>query len=415
MKLAAVGAVLAAIVVLVALLVTLPRGTPTKAPRVREVASACGPDVSTSLSNYFNALAPNSTITLPHNGCFTINSSLHIAGVTGLTLNGNGASLNQAVAGPESGPIQPILFLTQDTNLKISNLTIDGAFDGSNGGDLYEGNYGISMEGDTNVTMTGITDENIQGDCLLLQAANDITPSFAALNIGIVMTKSTLNNCGYHGVTLEATDGFTLAYSTIENVDLDAIDAEVDGASTYFVGGQPQGVAEDNIKILNDTWKNFGDAWYVSLQGQTPGVQQQNVTLSGNTLNSQSDPGDLIASSYVEVLGTVATTTTSPYLNIWLTITNNKSKYALAKPYDETGPNAIPLDSVSGVNISNNVFPVDSSTYAFRGSYNNGLIIRNNTFAGAVGVNNSTSHGATFVIQCGNHYGPGGSLVDATC
>ena len=281
MKLAAVGAVAGAIVLLVAILVTVPRSAPTKTPHLREVASACGPDASTSLSNYFNALAPNSTITLPHNGCFTINTSLHIAGLTGLTLNGNGASLNQAVPGPMSGPIQPILFLTQDTNLKISNLTIDGAFDGTNGGEDYEGNYGISMEGDTNVVLTGITDENIQGDCLLLNAGNDISPSFAALNVGIVMTKSTLNHCGYHGLTLEAAAGFTFAYNTVSNVDLDAIDAEVDGASTYFASGQPQGVAQNNIKILNDTWNNFGDAWYVSLQGQTPGVQQQTVTPLG--------------------------------------------------------------------------------------------------------------------------------------
>ena len=33
-------------------------------------------------------------------------------------------------------------------------------------------------------------------------------------------------------------------------------------------------------------WSNFGADWLASLQGQVPGVQRQNVTLTGNTVMS---------------------------------------------------------------------------------------------------------------------------------
>ena len=65
------------------------------------------------------------------------------------------------------------------------------------------------------------------------------------------------------------------------------MDLEYDEYSTPFnADGTPYWAAQDNISILNSTWTNWnGSDWFVSDQGQAPGVQQQHVTITGNTLN----------------------------------------------------------------------------------------------------------------------------------
>ena len=70
---------------------------------------------------------------------------------------------------------------------------------------------------------------------------------------------------------------------------VDAMDFEYDVYSTAFDAlGNPQEAAQDNVSITNDTWTNFQDIWFSSLQGQSLGVQQQNVLLVNNTIDAQS-------------------------------------------------------------------------------------------------------------------------------
>ena len=87
----------------------------------------------------------------------------------GLTINGNDSTILQTVPGPES-VVQPIVYLTQDTQLVMKNLTIDGAYNGSNGGVNFEGDYGLLLEADHGVTLNHISVNNIQGDFIDLNA-----------------------------------------------------------------------------------------------------------------------------------------------------------------------------------------------------------------------------------------------------
>jgi hypothetical protein len=89
--------------------------------------------------------------------------------------------------------------------------------------------------------------------------------------------------------------------------DIYSTSLDPDGTSSW--------AAQDNITIENGTWTNWGADWFASDQGQTPGVQEQNVTLTGNTLNSE---GPLF-----EIVGTPPSITTAPYTNNYLIITDN--------------------------------------------------------------------------------------------
>ncbi len=276
-----------------------------------------------ALHKWLKSLAAGSTVTLPHDGCYTVNEILHINHATGLTIIGNGATLKQTIPGQNGGtdrtecPHHPMLFLTRDTNLSISDLNLTGAFDGHNGGVHCEGYNGIELQGDTGVTLNKLDVSNIQGDGLSLQIPTAVKGN--PLNTHINVTNSTWNNIGYDGLSMESADGVTISDDTFSNVHLDAIDFEVDLYSAVFPDPNariPGYAAQDNILITRCLFKNFGVDWFTSQQGQVPGVQQQNVVLSDNTIDSKSP--------LMQVSGTPQAKTSTRHQNITLTITGNK-------------------------------------------------------------------------------------------
>jgi hypothetical protein len=169
-----------------------------------------------------------------------------------LTINGNDSTILQSVPRPES-VVQPIVYLTQDTQL-MKNLTIDGAYNGSNGGVNFEGDYGLLLEADHGVTLNHISVNNIQGDFIDLNAPNSgVTGSDTSLNSDIFVTHSTFDHCGYHGLTIESADGVAFSHAFSE-IGTDAMDFAYDVYSTTFdAQGNPQEAAQDNIRIINDT------------------------------------------------------------------------------------------------------------------------------------------------------------------
>ena len=134
---------------------------------------------------------------------FQIQGSLWLHNTTGLTINGNDSTFLQTVAGPESA-LRPIVYLTQDTRLVMKNLTIDGAYNGSNGVVNYEGDDGLLLEADHGITLNRINVNYVQGDFIDLNAANSgVTGTDGSLNTGIFVTHSMFHDAGYHGLTIE--------------------------------------------------------------------------------------------------------------------------------------------------------------------------------------------------------------------
>ena len=225
----------------------------------------------------------NSTVAFPENGCFTINDTLLLQGTTGLTIEGNGSTLKQTASRTNTAPL---VDLWHDANLTIEHLNIEGAYNGSNGGEREEGDYGIEFEADSGVTLTNDAVSNIQGDFLYLSPPYEVTTD-DALSTGITITNSTFTNAGYHGLTVESVgcptlapcNGLTISNDTFRNVGTDAMDFEYDDYSTPFnADGTPFWAAQDDVTIENNTWVNWRNDWFASVQGQTPGVQEQRLT-----------------------------------------------------------------------------------------------------------------------------------------
>ena len=362
---------------------------------------------------------------MPKDACWNVDGTVTVRSTTGLTIDANDSTFYQETAPTTAGPI---LQLWLDSNLTIEDLIIHGAFNpAQNGGVSDEGDYGIQMEADDGVFLSGISMYDIQGDFVYLSPPYDVNQTSDALNKYIWITGSTFQNGGYHGLTIESVDGFVVDNDTFTNITQDALDLEYDIYSTPFnADGTPYWAAQDNISILNSTWNNWnGSDWFVSDQGQTPGVQQRHVTISGNTLNGN---GPLF-----EIVGTPSYSTTRPYLNVFLTITNNTmGAGGYGEPYRGGTTPAMSIYSVAGLDMENNTFPLCAATFEypqpastcgnpdmyvmdlFNGAFD---VIKNNNFSGSVGIREPQTYDqqSAYVSECGNTYGANGSQTDATC
>jgi hypothetical protein len=337
-----------------------------------------------------------------------------------LTINGNNSTFLQTVPGPEA-VVQPIIYLTQDTQLVMKNLTIDGAYNESNGGVNYEGDYGLLLEADHGVTLSHISVNNVQGDFIDLNAPNSgVIGSDTSLNSDVFVTHSTFTYCGYHGITIESADGVAFSHDAFIDIGTDAMDFEYDVYSTTFdAQGNPQEAAQDNIRIVDDTWDDLGRDWFASLKGQLPGVQEQNVMLADNTINADSP--------LVEIVGTNPYLTPSQYWNIGLTIANNTGLQgaipirggSITTPF---AGSAMSIEAVVNTNIRANIFPMfDGTTDYFPNTpylavlqalEMQNLTMTGNNLSGALGILDPTSVANTNLVESGNSFGVNGVQID---
>jgi len=356
------------------------------------------PDSTAALNSFLNGLPANATAVFPHGGCIHIRGTLWLHDKSALTIQGNGTTIFQTV--PTAYLTNaPIIYLTQDSNVTIENLVAIGSYNGTNGGEYYEGGAGYELQSDTNVTLKGDTIDEVQGDCVELYPPNGGNN----INADILVTNSTFKWCGYHGLTLQSVDGATFSHDLFSNMAVDAMDFEYD-ASSILPDGEPDYAVEDDVTISHDTWDDFGGYWFASIQD---GVAEHNVLLAGNTIDATATP--------ISVSGTDPADTTAPYEFTNLSILNNTwngSDPIASSPY------GIGLNYVEGFTMSGNNFPFADpdgpSLYVIQTNGVGPLVITNNSFHGAVGVLSSESN-YTGLAKCGNAYGTDGGSNDGGC
>jgi hypothetical protein len=395
------------------------------------IPSDCAHGDSTGALSQFLATVPSgSAVTFPENGCFIVSETLLLRDTSGLTIDGNGSTLKQTASPTNTAPL---VELWDDSNLTIENLKIEGAYNGSNGGAGEEGDYGIKFEADSGVTLTNDAVSDIQGDFLYFSPPYDVTTS-DALSTGITITNSTFTNAGYHGLTVESVgcatlapcNGLTISGDTFRSIGVDAMDFEYDDYSTPFnADGTPFWAAQDDVTIENNTWEDWGNDWFASVQGQTPGVQEQHLTLKNNELESDGPT--------FEVVGTDPRSTTTRYTDADWTITGNGFASGFyGEPYRGGTSVTAQLYNISNLQLTGNTIPLCAGTYEAPQPASTcsspdeyvmdinvvtGGAISGNDFAGALGVVQPQPYDQdiTGVTECGNTYGASASHADEGC
>lgn len=289
------------------------------APKFRGVSGCGATDTSASMAAYLSSRPANSTVTLPHNACFTFTTTMLLENVRNLTINGNGATFALTT---QDGGFVPIMELWNDTGIKFTGLTFDGGATPSDpGGEADEGDYGIQMEADTNITFTGDTIQNVQGDWIFLQQPIDVPNTDPQINTGITFSRDTFLNAGYHGLTVESVgcpttapcNGLTVANSKLSNMAVDAMDFEVDDFDSGFAAnGAANFSVENDVSIVNNVWANWGYDWFASIQGQeynTPITTSYGGTANA-TVSSVNGSGNLLLSAPIDATNPITTNTT---------------------------------------------------------------------------------------------------------
>ena len=391
------------------------------------------PDESAALASFIDSQPAGTTIEFPNDGCYLVQEKLTISAADNVTINGNGSTFertNQAIN--STGNVDPMVYLYSDEGTVLENLNINGGNDGNNfDGAGYEGSFGILLEADSNIVINAVNVSNVGGDGINLQFE---TGKGTALNQNVLVTNSTFTNMGYHGLTLEAVNGVTLANDTFTRASVDSMDYEYDDYSSTIVNGVATGAAEDNVNILNNNWIHNGYDWLASMQGQYPGVQEQNLVFSGNQISDTTQP--FIQLGGTNEINPNTTTTNQLYWFDNIDIQNNDyTGGSFAKPTNGGTPgkdwvdNIGDLKYVGNVVITNNTVPVQLAENhvtpylgVFRVTYANGLTIEDNNFTGALGLINpddssglTDANGDSLVTDCGNSVGNPGAVADGAC
>ncbi|GEM_PF-2350206 len=246
------------------------------------IPADCSSDVTTTLNQFFAGLPEGATVELPPKACYLTQGTVSINGKTGITIHGNGARLVRT-QGQLGVNWLPHLNLSRDTSVSIDDLGISGTYVPGVSPGGHEGHYGIVLQQDHGINLTGLRVYHVSGDFIILFPAPPSAPN-QSLDRGIQVTRSSFVGAGYHGVTVEAADGAVFQEDTFEQIYMDSIDLEYDIYPTVFQNGVPTRGAEDNVAFDHDTWISGHYVWFASLQGQK--VQENNVRLTDNRLEN---------------------------------------------------------------------------------------------------------------------------------
>jgi hypothetical protein len=383
---------------------------------------------------------------------------LHIHGSTGLTINGNGASLVQTACQPsEITGGAPILFLTQDTGLTIKDLTLTGAIGWpgascNDNGPAFEKSAGIYAESETNLTITDIGVFNVQGDGVSLQAPVDFGNTTKVLDTNVVVSNSTFDGGGggYHGLVVEgvgptAACTAALGVGTPTNPTCGAkfsgdywihwptemMDFEVDAGGTIFNTGTgcnslpgglcPTAFAQDNISFTNSHYESWCSPWFTS--ANVPNLQEQNLSFTGNLLVNNFCHSGGTTAGFMGVGGADPLSENPQFWSAnWVVENNVETGSGFSST---TGGGCVPvsgsatvLQDVVGVTITHNTFPVAYNLgctnphiqFLFLANDHN-VTVGDNDFTGAYRVAPPPAPTTESYVQCGNNWGVAGTAT----
>ena len=114
--------------VLVALAVVGVAPADALAPRATEsvpstIPSDCSTDVTKALTKWIESVSDGSTLEFAKNGCYRLDGSLMVTDRSGLTFDGNGATLKAVTEGNRD---RVHVFFIGDKNLTVRDLTVRG-------------------------------------------------------------------------------------------------------------------------------------------------------------------------------------------------------------------------------------------------------------------------------------------------
>jgi hypothetical protein len=339
-----------------------PTPTPTPAPTPTPVPTPPGlmiPDSidSTGTSNVAGPLqsfidaAPNgSRIVFKAGGTYRLDSVIRVRGKTGITLDGNGATLR--IRGTTGGAASHGIIVENgsvDTTIRGFTLLGDnheaGTPDVKPNGPLQNQN-GIAVYGSTNTLIEDVDISRVWGDCVFVAATSGITWADR-----VTFRDSTCRLTGRNGFSIIAASHVLVERVAFDDIGFIVIDIEPDTSS--------EGATD--ITIRDNTVGEYGlsrdwEAWFFAACG-AGAAPVRDVTVTGNVIAGN-------VSNYIGRRLGLHTIVCGDQGRIRedFVFTNNRTTFAVPGP-------ALFFTQVNGVTVTGNVQPLTSGALAtFPGS-----------------------------------------------
>jgi hypothetical protein len=307
---------------------TVPRGIAVPA----SIDATGVTDASAALNSFVASVPNGSTIVFKAGGTYRMDTALKFANRTGLTFEGNGATLRSNGNSTETGALFWLSVGNRDISIRNFSLVGTSTSPGSYVAGK-EGAHGI-IAGGLNIDVANVSVSAVWGDCFYV-GGNSTN--------GVRFHDSTCHSNGRNGVTITAGSGVIIERITFVKVGYCTFDIEPTGS----------GAIANNITFRNNTahWTSgpYGGAFFAVDGGHT-GSAINNITVTGNTVTGKSlrtvfSNGGTTRNSSVVFTNNSSTTSTSGPVLIFayidgLTVTGNQqplSTGALTSIKDSTG------------------------------------------------------------------------------
>ena len=227
-------------------------------------------DASVALNRFVARVPKGSTIVFKAGGRYRMDTALKFANRTGLTFEGNGATLRSNGPSNETGSLFWLSVGNRDIVIRNFGLVGTSTSPGSYVAGK-EGQHGI-IAGGLNIEVSNVTVSAVWGDCFYV-GGNTTN--------GVRFHDSTCASNGRNGVTITAGSGVTIERNTFVKVGYCTFDIEPTGS----------GAIASNIIFRNNTahWTSgpYGGAFF-AVDGGFTGSTINNITVSGNTVTGKS-------------------------------------------------------------------------------------------------------------------------------
>ncbi|MGZ4285416.1 MAG: hypothetical protein ACXVFK_00080 [Solirubrobacteraceae bacterium] len=284
-------------------------------------------EVTAPLQRFIAAVPDGTTVVLRHGGTYRIDGTLAWRDRTGITIDGNGATL---IAGSHGGPNRAEIRLLDGARWTIRNLRIRGSYPGGRPFDpRFQWQHGIDLRGVNGVVIDHVAITNVFGDAVYV----GLSTTRQRWSQDVLISDSTGVRTGRMSVSITAGRHVTVDGGFWSEPALSTFDLEPNG---------PSGGADD-VLITHTTigTREQGSALMVPSALLVAGYSPvSNVTFRDNRLSGS----PLVVRVFQQ--GSIRTRN--------LVVQDNLSTVPLAG----LGPAAIVLHKTDGVTVTGNLQPL---------------------------------------------------------
>jgi hypothetical protein len=321
----------------------------------------CSVAVDAKINSWLASVPDGSVAQFAPGGCYGYTGTMDIADRSNLVIDGNGSTFKALSVGD---PHRIAWKIDAGSNITLENMTVQGPNTNAgvhDGADFYNGvdfewQHAYSFDGTQGGTLDHVQAYNIFGD--FVEAQFDERGPDAILNNpparNILVENSHFDGNGRMGIGLTDVDGFELRNSYLGNVNMAAVDLELDANYEYgrniridgntfglvrFAlldnSGAGDGTTVGNVTVTNNTMTGalYGCRPPVDVLGITDGSHRSGYTVTNNNFVAYGDAFDFAYADNINVAGN-----TVKYMN------------------GGCGGAGVGLSNASGAQITNNAF-----------------------------------------------------------